>query len=172
MWGHLQLAGIMEANGCICFQKNFWEVQALTAVCLWLHCTRKKAWKPSWKPGWICSRKEKQKWVKAKVGCSPGESWVALLCRRAENRRGGCAAAKVLLSVLKMGNHTGTHRASGETTCCFSISSPAPRNPPNPMGSPEAPKWWIISSSAPNLLCSTGQILPSWWGLLLNHSTS
>lgn len=90
----------------------------------------------------------------------------------AENRRGGCAAGKVLLSALKRGDHTGTDRSGGQTMFCFCISSSAPRNPPHPTGSAEAHRRWIISSPATNLLCSTGEILPSWWGLLLNQSTS
>lgn len=41
---------------------------------------------------WMCSRKEKWKQVKAEVGCSLGESWVYLLCRRSrEQERGLCS---------------------------------------------------------------------------------
>lgn len=121
--------GIMEANGCICFQKNFWEVQMLTPACLWLDCSRKRTFSPAHQAECAPERKSRSKWR-----LRLDEAWERVECiccvEGTENRRGGCAAGKVLLSALKMGNHTGTDRASGETTCCFSISSSAPRNPP------------------------------------------
>lgn len=160
----------MGANGCIYFQKNFWEVQTPSPACLWLECSRKRDI-PSRNSAWLNLLQ------KGKVKASEGWGWMQprreLSCAEwAENRRGGCAAGRVLLSALRMGDHTEIDRASGETTCCFSVSSSAPRNPPHATGNAETHKWWIISSSATNLLCSTGQILPSWWGLLLNQSTS
>lgn len=134
-------------------------------MCLGLDCSRKRAIPPAHQAESTPDGKSKSK-LRLKLNAAQDRAACICCVEGGEDRRGGCAAGKVPLFTLKMGNRAVKHRANGETVCCFSTPAPASINPPHRKDNTEAQKKWIIFSSATNFLCSPGQILSSWWGLL------